>query len=114
MGRFNSQPLPQPASSTWRRIGSLPNVNDASFTSFGSVSLAPGSSIDVSGVKTVFVKGGQLVLSVNDATLSTSEGLAPQDMISLNPGSSIVTSNLGTEPGADVQITVETLQITKT
>ena len=92
-------------------LGSLPNVNDASFTSFGSVSLAPGSSIDVNGVKTVFVKGGQLVLSVNDATLSTSEGLAPQDMISLNPGSSIVTSNLGTEPGADVQITVETLQM---
>ena len=36
--------------STWRRIQSVPNVDGAgSFTSSGSVSLAPGSSIDVSG-----------------------------------------------------------------
>ena len=42
-----------------------------SFTSYGLMSLAPGSSIDVSGANTVFVKGGQLVLSVNDATLTT-------------------------------------------
>ena len=96
-------------------LGSLPNVDGASFTSFGSVSLAPGSSIDVSGANTVFVKGGQLVLSVNDATLSTSENPvespAPQDTISLSRGSSIVTSNSGADAGADVQIIVGNLQM---
>ena len=57
----------------------LPNVDGASFASSGSVTLAPGSSIEVSGARTVFVKGGQLVLSVNDATLSTTESSAPSD-----------------------------------
>ena len=90
----------------------LPNVDGTtSFTSFGSVSLAPGSSIDVSGTRTVFVKGGQLVLSVNDATLNTSEVPAPQDTVLFSQGSSIVTSNSGTEPGADVQITVGSLSL---
>ena len=69
------------------------------------------ASIDVSGARTVFVKSGQLVLSVNDATLSTSESPAPQDTIVLSSGKSIMTSNSGIEPGADVQITVGTLQM---
>ena len=84
----------------------LPNVDGASFTSFGSVSLAPGSSINVSGASTVFVKGGQLVLSVNDATLNTSGSTAPQNTISLGPGSTIFTSNSGTDSSApDLQLT---------
>ena len=48
-------------------LQALPNVDGTSFTSFGSVSLAPGSHINVSGASTVFIKGGQIVLSVNDA-----------------------------------------------
>jgi filamentous hemagglutinin family protein len=92
-------------------LASLPNVDSASFTSFGTINMAPGSSIDVSGASTVFVKGGQLVLSVNDATLSTSESTAPQDTISLSSGSSIVTSTSGADPGADVQLTAGTLQM---
>ncbi|UVT21379.1 MAG: filamentous hemagglutinin N-terminal domain-containing protein [Nitrospira sp.] len=87
-------------------LGSLPNVDGTSFTSSGSVSLASGTSIDVHGTGTVFIKGGQLVLSVNEATLSTSEAPAPPDTIVLSPGSSIATANSGTEPGADVQMTV--------
>ena len=89
----------------------IPNVDGTSFTSFGSVSLAPASSIDVSGARTVFVKGGQLVLSINDATLTTSESTAQQDTITLSQGSSIVTSTSGVEPGADVQITVGNLNL---
>jgi len=83
----------------------------AAFTSYGLVSLAPGSSIDVHGTSTVFIKGGQLVLSMNDATLSTSESPAPSDTISLGPGSSIVTSNSGADPGADVQMTAGAVQM---
>ena len=70
-----------------------------------------GSSLNVSGSRTVFIKGGQLVLSVNDATLSTLESAGPSDTVSLSPGSSIVTSNSGADPGADVQVTVGNLMV---
>ena len=73
----------------------LPNVNGASFTSFGSVNLAPGSTINVSGEQTVSIRGGQFVLSVNDAVLSTAQSPGPPDTISLSPGSSILSSNAG-------------------
>ena len=93
----------------------LPNnvdgVSGVSFSSFGSVSLTSGSDINVSGANTVFVKGGQLVLSVNDAVLSTSQTPGPPGTISLSPGSSITTSNSGGDPGAAVQITVENLSL---
>ncbi len=92
-------------------LGSLPNENGASFTSSGSVSLALGSSINVSGPKTVFIQGGQLVLSVTDATLSTSETSAPLDTIALGPGSSILTATAGTEAGAAVQLTGGTVRM---
>lgn len=92
-------------------LGSLPNVDGASFTTSGSVSLAAGSGINVSGPRTVFIQGGQLVLSVNNATLSTSEAPASPDTIVLGPGSSILTANTGTEPGANVQTTVGDFRI---
>jgi filamentous hemagglutinin family protein len=92
-------------------LGSLPNVDGVSFTSFGSAILGPGSSIDVHGANTVWIKGGQLVLSVNDATLNTSEIVAPSDTVTLNSGSSMVTSTSGGEQGADIQITVKSLSL---
>lgn len=92
-------------------LGSLPNVAGASFTSFGAVSLASGSSIDVRGASTVRIRGGQLVLSVNDATLSTSENPVPPDTIALRSGSIIRTSNSGPDPGADVHITVGNIEM---
>jgi len=75
------------------------------FTSYGTVSLTPGSSLDIHGTSTVLIKGGQLVASMNEARLNTSENPAPSETISLGPGSSILTSNSGPDPGADVQIT---------
>jgi filamentous hemagglutinin family protein len=87
-------------------LQSFPNVDGTSFSSFGSVSLESGSSLNVSGTRTVFIKGGQLVLSVNDATLNTLENAGPGDTVSLSPGSSLVTSSSGADPGADVQVTV--------
>jgi filamentous hemagglutinin family protein len=92
-------------------LQSLPNVDGTSFTSFGSVSLAEGSHIDVSGASTVFIKGGQIVLSVNDAVLTTSQTPSEPETISLRSGSSITTSNSGANPGADVQIAVGTLNL---
>jgi filamentous hemagglutinin family protein len=92
-------------------LQALPNADSTSFTSFGSVSLAPGSHINVSGASTVFIKGGQIVLSVNDAVLTTSQTSGEPETISLSQGSSIMTSNSGAEPGADVQITVGNLSL---
>ena len=92
-------------------LQSLPNAAGTSFTSYGSVSLAPGSHINVSGASTVFIKGGQIVLSVNDAVLTTSQAPGPPEAISLSPGSSIVTSNSGTGLGADVQLIASNVQM---
>ncbi|MBH0179651.1 MAG: filamentous hemagglutinin N-terminal domain-containing protein [Nitrospira sp.] len=92
-------------------LGALPNRDGVSFASSGSVSLAPASSIDVHGSSTVFIRGGQLALSMNEATLSTSEAPAPPDTIALGPGSSIQTTTIGTDPGADVQLTSGTIRM---
>ena len=92
----------------------IPNIDGLSFTSFGSVSLAAGSNINVSGGSTVSIRGGQIVLSVNDAvltTLTTSQIPGLSETISLSPGSSIKTSNSGTNPGADVQLIASNVQI---
>ncbi len=89
----------------------LPNVNNTSFTSFGSVSLAPGSNINVSGEQTVSIRGGQFVISVNDAVLSTAQSPGPPETISLSPGSSIISSNAGADAGADVQLIASNVQM---
>ena len=92
-------------------LQALPNVDRASFTSFGSVTLAAGSNINVSGANTVSIRGGQFVLSVNDAVLTTSQTAGLPEAISLSRGSSIVTSNSGAGPGADVQLIASSVQM---
>src|SRR5215831_13735870 len=89
----------------------LPNVNGASFTSFGSVNLAPGSNINVSGANTVSIRGGQFVISVNDAVLSTADSVGAPETIALSPGSSLISSNAGPDPGADVQLLASNVQL---
>jgi filamentous hemagglutinin family protein len=89
----------------------LPNVDGTSFTSFGSISLAAGSTVDVSGTNTVSIRGGQFILTVNDAVLTTAETPGGPGSITLARGSSVITSNAGTEPGADVEITTGALQM---
>lgn len=78
----------------------LPNVNDTPFSSFGSISLAPGSSVDVSGTNTVSIKGGQFVLSVNDAVMTTSESAPIEETVSLSPGSELRSVNAGSDSDA--------------
>ena len=84
-------------------LGPFSDTNTPVFTSHASMSLLSGSSIDVHGSSTVLIKGGQLLLSVNDASLSTAE--VQPNTISLGPGSSIITSNSGADFGVDVQLT---------
>jgi filamentous hemagglutinin family protein len=85
-------------------LQSLPNVDGASFSSFGSVTLAAGSTIDVSGTSTVSIRGGQFVLSVDNAVLSTAESSTAQESVSLSQGSSLVVATAGTETGPDLRI----------
>jgi hypothetical protein len=89
----------------------LQNVSHTSFTSFGSVSLASGSNINVSGEQTVSIRGGQLVLSVNDAVLSTAQSPGPPETISLRQGSSMISTNAGAEAGADLQLLASNIQM---
>ncbi|HSL01956.1 MAG TPA: hypothetical protein VK901_00275, partial [Nitrospiraceae bacterium] len=89
----------------------LPNANGASFTSFGAVTLAPGSHLNVSGAHTVSIRGGQFVLSVTDAVLSTADSVGAPETIALSPGSSIISANAGPDPGADVQLIASNVQM---
>ncbi len=89
----------------------LANVDGTLFPSSGSITLAPGSHINVSGTNNVSIRDGQFVLSVNDAVLITAESAGPLETISLSPGSSIISSNQGAAPGADVQIIAGNLQL---
>jgi len=86
-------------------------VNNTSFTSFGSVSLAPGSNINVNGENTVSIRGGQFVISVIDAVLNTAGSPGPTEIISLSRGSSIISSNAGAVAGADVQLIASNVQM---
>jgi len=83
------------------------NVNGASFTSFGSVSLAPGSTVNISGTDTVSIRGGQFVLSVNNATLSTAESPSKPGNILLDAGSTVTSLTFGTDPGGAVTLSAE-------
>ncbi len=102
--RFNLASAASPGEFDVPTLQPLPNV-DGALVYLVWVGL-PGAGLEHRRQRpsTVFIKGGQLVLSVNDATLSTSESPAPTDTISLSPGSSIVDVEFGNRPGADVQL----------
>jgi filamentous hemagglutinin family protein len=96
----------------------LPNINGASFTSVGSVSLAPGSTVDVSqtGNGKVSIRGGQLVIDIQNAFLSTADPAAPavitpgQDTIVLSGGTSIASVTNSSNAG-NIGITADTLTL---
>jgi filamentous hemagglutinin family protein len=90
---------------------SSPNVNGKSFNSYGSLSLAPDSSIDVRGTSTVSIKNGQFFLLVSDAVLTTITSPTSRNTLSLSQGSSILTTNSHTDRGADIEIVTGTLQM---
>ena len=113
-GNINLAGTTSPGEFDATTLSSLPNRDGASFSSFGTIHMAPSSSVDVHGTSTVFIKDGQLVLSLNDTTLRASENDAPPDTVELTPTSSIVTSTSGANPGADLQITAGTVRMDST
>ena len=92
-----------------------PNVNGASFTSYGSIHLAQGSAVDVSqtGNSKVSVRGGRLILEIQNAVLDTTDSatLNPasrgNDTIVLSEGSSIISQTSSVDRGPDVQMTAD-------
>ncbi len=89
----------------------LPNVANASFTSFGSVTLAPGSTINVGGASTVSIRGGEFVLSVDNAVLTTAATPAQADSVILNNGSVITAETSGANPSGDITLNANAVQL---
>ncbi|MCM3903955.1 MAG: filamentous hemagglutinin N-terminal domain-containing protein [Pyrinomonadaceae bacterium] len=83
----------------------IPNVDGATFASSGSVRLAQNSIVDVSATGTVSIRGGQFVLEVANAVVSTSgNSSSGVDNIVLNNGSAITAAT--TLPGNAGSVTV--------
>jgi large exoprotein involved in heme utilization and adhesion len=61
--------------------------------------------------QTVSIRGGQFVISVNDAVLSTADSVGAPETIALSPSSSMISSNAGANAGADVQLIAANVQL---
>ena len=110
-----------------------PNINGASFTTMGTVTLKEGATLDVSGQLdefgspigdgnsgTVLVRGGQLVM--NASTIQaftrgavdgarTAVDIQASQKVELTNNASIKTITFGSGRGGDVQLTAPTLTI---
>jgi filamentous hemagglutinin family protein len=99
-------------------LTAAPNINGMSFRSFGSVHITPGSTMDFSqtGNGKVSIRGGQLVLEIQNAFLDTEGKQTPtavvsgQDTIVLTPGSSIISRTSSADQSPDIQIIADRIQ----
>ena len=98
-------------------LTAAPNTNRVSFKSFGSIHIEPSSTMDLRPPSNgkVSIRGGQLVLEIQHAALSTTDGVATavppdQDAIILTPGSSIISRTSSGNRGPDIQIVADRLQ----
>jgi filamentous hemagglutinin family protein len=88
------------------------NINQASFTSFGYAHLESGSTVDISqtGNGKVSIRGGQLILEIQNSILSTTDNAAPtpvvpgQDTIALAPRSEIISETSSADPGPNIHL----------
>ena len=92
-------------------LQALPNVNGDSFSSFGTVNLNTGSTIDVAGLHTVSIRGGEFTLSVKDSVLTTTSDVPAADTVALSRGSAIVSANAGAGTGANIEISTANVQL---
>ncbi len=84
----------------------MANINGDLPTAAGLVRLAIDSTVDVTGSGSVSIRGGQFVIDVNQAVLTTAANspTGEPDNVSLSLGSRIHTQTFGTEPGSDIQV----------
>lgn len=96
-----------------------PNINGGSFRSFGTIHITSGSTVDFSqtGNGKISIRGGQLVLEVQNSVLDTAMNLSPstvapnQDAILLAPGCSFVSRTFSADRGPDIQLVADRLQL---
>ncbi len=97
-------------------LQALSNVNGATLSSFGSVSLAPGSTMDTShsGNGKVSIRGGEFILDLTNAVLTTAPSALPatgDDVISLAGGSLIQSRTMSGTDGAAINIVTDLLEV---
>ena len=110
-GQINLASAASPGEFLLLNLQPSPNVDGASFTSFGAITLVAGSMVNVSGTSTVSIRGGHVVLTVNDAVLTTAASPGAQDTVTLSGGSSIVTATSGADPGGNVELVAGSVQM---
>ncbi|MFO0701855.1 MAG: filamentous hemagglutinin N-terminal domain-containing protein [Nitrospira sp.] len=101
------------------KLTAAPNINEASFRSYGSAHIASGSTLDVSrtGNGSVSIRGGQLVLEIKSASLTTIDGPSStavpsgQDTVVLAPGSAIFSQTSSADQGSNIQIIADRIQL---
>ena len=97
----------------------IPNINGTSFTSFGSVHFASGSTVDFShtGNGKISIHNGQLVLEIQNAVLDTANDSAStanslgKDTIVFAPESSIISQTSSADHGPGVHINADQITI---
>ncbi len=132
-GRINLVSVASPGEVLLSNFQPAPNINGASFTTMGTVTLKEGATLNVSGQLdefgnpigngnsgTVLVRGGQLVMDASSIQaitwgavdgLSTAVDIQVSQKVALANASSIATLTFGSGRGGDVLLTSPTLTI---
>jgi filamentous hemagglutinin family protein len=91
----------------------LTEVNGPSFQAFGSATFGPNSTVNITGPSTVSIQGGQFILNVQDAVLTTAQNNGQPGVISLNH-STIISSTSGGTSGGNILLKAEALKLDNT
>ncbi|MGQ0557086.1 MAG: two-partner secretion domain-containing protein [Nitrospiraceae bacterium] len=132
-GRINLASVASPGEVLLSNFQPAPNINGASFTTMGTVTLKEGATLSVSGQLdefgtpigqgnsgTVLIRGGQLVMDASSIQaitwgaangLSTAVDIQVSQKIALANASTIATATFGSGRGGDVRLTAPTLTI---
>lgn len=96
-----------------------PNASGASFRSFGSAHIAPGSVVDVSqsGNGKVTIHNGHLIMEIQNGILTTATNTdttiaQAKDTVALTAGSSIISQTSSEDRGPDIQIVADQITVT--
>lgn len=96
-----------------------PNINDQLFASVGYIQLASGSRVDISHTSngTVSIRGGQLILDIQNSVLSTIDNATTtpvppeQDTILITPTSQIISGAYSDRDGPDIHLHADQLTL---
>jgi filamentous hemagglutinin family protein len=118
-GQINLAASKSPGEFLLEDLTSAPNRNSTSFRSYGSAHFDSGSTVDVSqtGNGMVSIRGGQLVLEIQNAILDTAgtsdatAAVTGQDTIVLAPGSSIITETSSADQAPATHVKADRISI---